>query len=196
MRSDVTWLTHAIIGLLTWFAIIGAFQFVLLPSLVERFRQRIFFLRREMFLLLLNTPMRPDEPAYTHLRSAMNGMLRVAERLTLARLLLHGVLFRKQTQAYAQKLQAELAQIENPMIRDQLAIFRVKLGQEIIRHVVTISPIAWLFFVVASPILFIFLCLRGLQSLSQLGRRSLAILAEQFSVQGMEAQAEALVIRA
>ncbi len=195
MPSTPINLSHAFLGLFSWMTFIAVFQFVLLPTLTNRFRQRIFYLRREMFLLLLKTPIAPHEPAYTHLRSTMNGVLRFAERITFTRLLIHGIVFREQTQAYAKKLQADLARIPNPALREQLIIFRSKLGHAIIRHVLTISPMAWMLLLVVSPFLFVLFLFRGFQSLAQLGRRSIILLAEHLSVQGIEAQAEALVVR-
>lgn len=102
----------------------------------------------------------------------------VAEWLTFTRLLLHSVLFREQTQAYAQKLQADLALIDNPVLRDQLTVFRFQLGQEIIRYVITISPIAWVLCIITSPIWLLFVSFRGMQSFFRLGRRSMVLLAE------------------
>lgn len=187
--------SELLIGTLTLFALVAAFQFVVLPSLVEGFRQRIFNLRRDMFLLLVDHGLRPDEPAYTHLRSTMNGVLRFAERLTLTRLLLHGTIFRKQTQAYARKLQQNLANIEDAALREHLIQYRQRLGQEIVRHVITVSPIAWVLLVLASPVLLLVFLFEGVQALGKLSQNALRVLAGHLSVQGVEAQAEALVVR-
>lgn len=177
------------------FLLIAAFQWILLPTLVDGFRQRVFNLRREMFLLVANGKISPEEPAYTHLRSTMNGVIRFAKHLTFLRLLLHGTLFRKYTLAYSQRLKADLASISNSALRQQLIQFRLRLGQEIIRHVLFISPIAWVFALVISPLLLGILMFQGVHALAKLGQKSVAALAEHLYVQGIEAQAEALVIR-
>lgn len=190
-NEPATWL----IGLVVLFAFLATFQWMLFPTLADGFRQRMFRLRRDMFLLLLDTPLTPAQPAYTQLRSTINGILLYAERLTLGRLLLHGAIFREQTQAYAKKLREDLAQVKDPVVREQLAEFRLRIGQEIIRYVITISPIAWLVVAFLSPILLGMLCFRGINSFFQATRRGIRWLAERLYVQGFEAQAEALVVQ-
>lgn len=190
-NDPLTWF----VGLVVLFAGIAAFQWMLFPTLTDDFRQRMFRLRRDMFLLIVDNSLAPAEPAYTQLRSTINGILLYAERLTLGRLLLHGAIFREQTQAYAKKLREDLAQVQDPVIREQLAEFRLRIGQEIIRHVITISPIAWLVVLLISPVLLGMLCSRGINAFFQGTRKGVRWLAERLYVQGFEAQAEALVVQ-
>lgn len=187
--AKMIWLTTGL------FSLIATFQFLLLPTLVAGFRQRIFGLRRELFLLVVQNKISPEEPAYTHLRSTMNGVLRFAHHLTLTRLLFHGTLFRKHTLAYAQRLKEDLASVRNSKLREQLIQFRLRLGQEIIRHVLLSSPLAWICTLLLSPILLGIVVFRGFRELVKLGQKSLSVFAEHLSVQGIEAQAEALIIR-
>lgn len=184
-----------LIAVATLLLLLGAFQLILLPSLMDEFRQRIFCLRRELFLLVSEGDVDPSTPAYTHLRTTMNGVLRFTERLTVLRLLLHGTLFRNETRAYSQKLHRELSLVEDDRLREKLMVFRRRLGQEIIRHVLVISPLAWIAAVVVAPVLLLLYLFRGVQSVGFLMRRAVSSLAEHLSVQGVEAQAEALIVR-
>lgn len=184
-----------VIAVISLLLLLAAFQFVLLPSLMDEFRQRIFHLRRELFLMAADGMLGPNEPAYTHLRTTMNGVLRFTERLTLLRLFLHGTLFREQTRAYSQKLHRELSRVEDPLVREKLMYFRRRLGQEIIRHVLVVSPVAWVLFVLCTPVFLFVYVFKGVQALGALGRKGLSILADHLSVQGVEAQAEALIVR-
>lgn len=181
------------------FLIIACLQLLLEPTLVEGFRQRIFRLRREMFLFMIEQKLDPSEPAYTHLRSTMNGLLRFAERLTVVRVLLHGAIFRQQTYAYSQKVHERLSMLQNPMLREKLSHFRLKLGYEIIRHIVITSPIAWVLcsvgFILVIPMALLLIAFRGLQELLVLSRYGIAAVSDHFSVRGIEAQAEALIIK-
>jgi hypothetical protein len=127
---------------LTLFAIFATVQLLLLPALADGFRQRIFALRRGMFLYMAEGHVRSDEPAYVEILATMNGLLRFAERLTIMRLVISQA-FNHNGRAYAEKMAASLQRVESPDVREKLQNYRTRIGEEVIRHIILVSPIVW-----------------------------------------------------
>lgn len=128
-------------------AILLAIHYVVRPTLVEVFRQRIFRLRRELFLLRVDGEIAADDPAYQAMMRSMNGLLRYAESISFGRMLVSVVFGRKPTGAF----NAALAKTPRPAA-DRLASFRVRQGYEVVRHMVYTSPLLWGLLIVAVPL--------------------------------------------
>lgn len=68
-------------------AILLVYRYVWVPACVDAFRQDVFELRHELFLLMAAERLAPTSREYTNLRTMMNGWLRFAERATFVRAL-------------------------------------------------------------------------------------------------------------
>ena len=124
------------------------------PSLrLDMFRERLFNTREELFMywagLVERGVVRFDDPAYTMLRTRMNGMLRFAHRVTLPRLVLTMVEIDLNSRAKpGHSFQAWLETIEKlpePEIRSALVRFHARMLHEMARHLLWTSPTLMLF---------------------------------------------------
>lgn len=75
-------LTVSLLGL--WFAWYRVYR----PVVVASFREEVFSIRRDLFMLVARKEIAPSHPGYTRLRWTMNGVLRFAERFGLGRAIL------------------------------------------------------------------------------------------------------------
>jgi len=124
-------------------ALLVVWRFVYLPSAAEQFRQAIFGLRREMFLFAVDAKIPFDTPAYVHLRTQMNGMIRFAERLTLLRLVLISAMPSARAKEHGKRLDDLLAQVPDEVARLKLKGFRFRGSVEIVSHLLRTSPVVW-----------------------------------------------------
>ena len=81
--NENTILFSGISLLLIWSSIVWLWK----DFFVDDFRQSMFRLRDELFILAVDGEIRFDHPAYGMQRSAMNGMIRFAHRISLSHLL-------------------------------------------------------------------------------------------------------------
>lgn len=124
-----------------------AFRYMLRPTLVATFRQRVFALRRELFMLRLEGVILPTDRSYELLMRTLNGVIRFAENFTFGRFLL----------AFSSRSAPE---IQDPLdiafrqtrARQHLEKIRVRLGYEMVRHVIQSSFLGWLVLFVTAPI--------------------------------------------
>lgn len=195
MPSNMLSLVRFFVGVVL---VLGVFQLLILPTLHEGFRQKIFFLRRQLFMLVAHGKLSPQDLAYTRLRSTMNGLLRFAERLSLGRLFLHGVIFRPETKNYVETMDLRLAEIRDDLTKKELIAIREKVGYIIIWHVFFTSPLLWLVGVVFLPVLVPvsigWALLKGVQELANINMRTAGFLYRYLPIYGVQAQAEALVM--
>jgi hypothetical protein len=63
----------------------GVCRYLVLPTLRDSLRLRLFALRREMFIYMVEGGIDPDHPAYGRVRSFMNTAIRYADGLSLVR---------------------------------------------------------------------------------------------------------------
>jgi hypothetical protein len=144
MHYDVTTAATAFRGALAMLVLLALFRWMFLPTAVDAFRQRIFALRRQLFLYMVEGHIARDERAYLMLRTSMNGLLRFAERVTLTRALLGSSSLRRYSEDYRVKWHAALDQIEDPAARRCLVHLRAQTSRAIFVHLVVISPIMWI----------------------------------------------------
>lgn len=144
----------------------GAWTFILRRTLLEVFRQRLFGLRRELFLIMADGEIAPDHPLYVALRSTMNGMLRFAEHLSFTRVLIVSVLGRATGAAYAERMDLLFRSVESMGTRKRLMRLRRRLGIEIIKFITLTSPVLWLLSVVLVPIVLLTEGVRALRDMA------------------------------
>lgn len=127
------------IGMLALFL---AFRFLFVPTVVASFRQRIFEERRALFLFMADGGILPDNPAYVHLRSTMNGLLRQAENITFLRMLMAWRLYREQSKIYRDHFQIAIDAIEDNAKKDQLLKHREAVSLAVFSRILFTSPMA------------------------------------------------------
>lgn len=132
-----------LIGLLgSVFALLVVWRKLVLPSFRDGLRHQLFELRHELFMFMANGGISPDAPAYGHVRAAMNGWIRFAERLSFSRTVLLAVVAHDDLTARAKRVESDLSRLPAPA-RDALVQFRRRAGKVIAVYLVASSPLAW-----------------------------------------------------
>lgn len=144
MHHDAQAFGFAIRTTLTVLLVIAAWRFMVVRTMNDTFRQRLFEMRRSLFLLVADGRISPDEPAYRQLCSTINGLLKFAERVTLLRIVLIGRSTPLNTAAYVDRAGRSLAQIQDEEVRKTIAEYRDRVDGEIVLHVIRTSPELWL----------------------------------------------------
>jgi hypothetical protein len=144
MRHDAETFGLVVRTIGTILLLIAAWRFMLIPTMNDRFRQRLFEIRRSALLLVADGRLRHDEQAYCQLRDTINGLLRFAERVTFARVLLSNRMMAKNIEAYIERAEQAIAQIKDPNVRAEFLAHRERVDIAIARHVVFTSPWLWL----------------------------------------------------
>lgn len=129
-------LTIALLGL------VAVVQLMLLPHCAAVFRQKMFGLRRRLFLLMVDGHINASDPVYTRLRTSLNGLIRTAERITFLRVVLIAALFANTTKTYRETDAAAIDAITNEHTRKQICALRDEMYDVIVRHVIFTSPLA------------------------------------------------------
>jgi hypothetical protein len=193
MPYDAAALATIIRTALSAFALIFLVQAVLLPGAVERFRQTVFGVRRDMFLFMVNGGICPDDPAYVHMRATMNGLLRYAERVTLLRTMVSMRQLRR-APVPGKTLQEVLDGVEDKAARAAMCGFRDRVGNAILVHVIFTSPVGWGLILAAGPITLVRAAAgAGGQFGIRLLKRTLKLaLKKRVQVEAIEAEAEML----
>lgn len=145
-----------------------AFQYVYLPSMVDGLRDRLFNLRRELFLLVVRGEISPTDPEYVNLRDGLNGFIRFAARMTFLRAVAlptafmmlrdRGVLLEAAVQQ--RKTVAEGKTSADPG-RRRLSVIDERFSKAVAVHLLLSSPIAWLVALLALPVITIVLLAKG-----------------------------------
>lgn len=124
-------------------AVLVAWRKLVLPNLRDSLRHRLFDLRHELFMFMANGGVAADARAYGHVRSAMNGWIRFAERLSFTRTVLLAVVARDELRVRTEKVDRDLAELD-PSAREALVLFRRRAGKAIATYLVASSPLAWI----------------------------------------------------
>ena len=123
-----------------------SWQYILKPSLINRFRQRIFSTRRDMFIFMANGHIDRRHPAYVNLRTVMNSMLRYAGGLGFVRTVLVVLCLRQATACFTREIDRDIESIQDDAVRRQMRKYDAMVSSEIRILFATISPISWLAF--------------------------------------------------
>ena len=167
MSFDPTYAADAIWVGVSFIALGVAFQYLFLPTCVDGLRDRLFGIRRELFMMVVSGEVSADDPAYVSLRRSLNAIIRVAERVTFVRgylapavalLIRRGRGGREQIK---EKHDAAFARVENVEVRQALLKLHEKLAHAVAIHVLVSSPIAWFVTLVAAPIVLIVAVIAG-----------------------------------
>jgi hypothetical protein len=111
----------------------------------DSYREDIFSVRDEMFLFAANCNIPFDHPAYTLLRTRMNGLLRHGPQLTLTRLLILLAACKDvKSQSFGawQKAVAELPED----LRERMKEFNLRVNIFVLQHLIFVSFFRYLVF--------------------------------------------------
>jgi hypothetical protein len=137
--ARAVWLGLGILALmLVW-------RTIFVPAIIDHFRQDLFALRRELFLMMADGKIEPTHPAYVRLRSTMNGLLRFAERVSLVRVTLTMMSLRPLPRRKTQDL---IETCEDDEVRAKLEEINSNVGVCFAALSVFASPVGWLLLVV------------------------------------------------
>jgi hypothetical protein len=158
MLSDVELLSRGVWLVISLIALMVTIRFVVLPTFMTEFRQRIFTLRRELFLYMADGHIAPEHPAYVMLRNNMNGLLRFTEDISFGRMILGALFFRQPSKMYALRFERCANLIEGDEVRNHLTGFKTRIGKEILVHSFKVSPSAWVFGVLIASVVLLIVC--------------------------------------
>jgi hypothetical protein len=124
---------------------------VLRQAIIDSFRQRIFAIRRKLFLCMANGSIRSNDPEYLATEVYLNTLLRYAERLIFLRLLVGARVF------YDHATKMGTLPYKFPTSQDAEAskfLFNIRrrATERVMLHMLETSPLAWLFVAVRLPI--------------------------------------------
>lgn len=145
-------------------ALLAIWRFVVVRTLTEELRQKVFGLRRELFCFMADGHIDPKTPAYVELWSTLNGFLRSTETVRLGRLLLAWAFFGAQIRAYAAHKEAQLKELD-AVAREKLTTIDRDLAFALLQYIAFTSPIAWAFFVVLTMGAVLFVPVMGVRGL-------------------------------
>jgi hypothetical protein len=125
-------------------AIMATWRFVVFPTLVAGFRQQLFEIRRNLFLFAYDSGIGFANPAYLHLRAAINGLLRSAEDVSLGRAIFLQMFCKRTTYSYEQEaFDAAIKQVDSGDAAKHLMRFRTEILVALALFTVVSSPIGW-----------------------------------------------------
>jgi len=150
--ADGAWVGLSVI------ALVVAFQYVFLPTVVDCFRDRMFELRRDLFLLVADGKIAPTDQAYVSLRRLMNGTIRFAERITFVRLCMAALFmwWRFGPERLAGMREADMPNFESipdPVARTAMRRIHDEMSKAGPLYIFVSSPVAWLLTILVAPVL-------------------------------------------
>jgi hypothetical protein len=148
----------------------AAFQYVFLPALVDGLRDRLFEIRRDLFLLVVKGDLAPTDPSYVSLRRSLNGFIRFAERITFIRGFIAPVAAMstmRSSGAVSDRSRQRMAdmhdfsRVTNPELQAKLRTLHDRMATAVVLHVFLSSPIAWVLALVAFPFVLLYALVAG-----------------------------------
>jgi hypothetical protein len=121
------------------------------PFMRDNMRQKLFQLRREMFLYMADGGISPDHLAYGMLRHRMNSSIRFADGLSLTRAIVAMIAVPDDCKAATKKLDDAINSLPN-IARAKMEDFRKKSALVVGRFVLGRSPTFLLLATVAAPL--------------------------------------------
>jgi len=138
-------------------ALMVGWQFVLKPTLVDGFRQRLFALRHDLFLFMAGGHVSSRDPVYVNFRETLNFLIRYAERLTGTRAILAFFVPTPSLVKNNGDLSNRIASIPDEKVRKRIMQYRREMSRAIFCHLLCIAPLAIPALVLLSVIQTIFL---------------------------------------
>lgn len=121
-----------------------AWHFLWRTSCQERFRQKLFEVRDELFQFAHDRNIEFDEPAYVLLRRRINAMIRFSKRIGLTRLTTFICLqwyIRLPTETTSSvAIASAISEVRGKTAKDRMSAFSSEIDNHIYRHLLCISP--------------------------------------------------------
>jgi hypothetical protein len=144
----------------SFFVLSAVFQKVFVPALVDGLRDRLFDIRRDLFLLVAERKLAANDPAYLSLRRTSNAVIAFAERITFLRgaigplvaMRLRKTTWRAADHSHRRDLDM-LAAIQDDDARKIMAALHRRTNVAIALHVFVSSPLAWVLVIALAPVL-------------------------------------------
>lgn len=153
MIAEPNAVTNVVVSLASLVALWWLVFFAFRDYRVDAFRERLFRLREDLFLFAANGGIPFEHPAYRILRSTINGMIRYAERISLAWLISLASAFEHPDCRAAERIFHEEWLEANRTLtlhaKKRLILFRRDLHWALTKHLLT-SPFVIL---ISSPFL-------------------------------------------
>jgi len=137
--AEAIWLAVSIL------ALYATLRFMIRPLLIERLRQKLFAIRRGLFLYAYDNKIAFEDRAYVHLRGRINVMLREAAQLSLLQVMLTYWLVGAQSDSNRTFLSA-VADVPEEH-REAFILTNEKVCADVARHFLLTSPFGWLLLV-------------------------------------------------
>lgn len=160
MHFDIRWLADAIWIGVSVLALVLAFQYIFLPTAIDCFRDRLFKIRRELFLLMATGRVSAKDPSYVSMQNGLNGFIRFAERITFLRGVVIPVVatmvFPRRRGGVARthaQADAAIENITDQELKANLERLDWEMAKAVFTHVLVSSPIGWFVTMVGLPIL-------------------------------------------
>lgn len=131
---------YAVTSAITLALLIAANAYILRPALVGRLRDKLFDLRRELFLLVAEKRLSATHPVYLRLRTTINGLIATAEEVSLSRLMVALIARRRYGHLYPPL--TEMLSTADPELQEKLTKAHMRIGSIVFLHVLCVSPIS------------------------------------------------------
>lgn len=125
-----------------------SWRFMLVQSLNDLFRQRLFEIRHELLRLVVDGHIVPEHQAYRGLRTTINGLIQYAERITIIRYILMSKYMPLNCDAYSERREEALSKVDDKFALRELVRHHDQLDYEIARHMLFTTPELWPVFVI------------------------------------------------
>jgi hypothetical protein len=148
----------------------AAFQYIFLPALVDGLRDRLFEIRRDLFVLVMNGDLAPTDMSYVSLRRSLNGFIRYAERITFIRGFvapIAAMFAMPSSSAVSYRSRRRVADIHdfsgvsNPELQARLRALHDRMATAVVLHVFISSPIAWALTLIMLPFVVLYALIAG-----------------------------------
>lgn len=110
---------------------------------VDKFRQEVFALRDELFDYAAEGHVPFDHPAYTMLRTTMNGFIRFGHRLSLWQFLFLAIASNKEERKRATEFESKFLEVTETLdepTRMRMYEFRNRMDMRALSHIFTSAP--------------------------------------------------------
>ncbi len=172
--SDVNEYGQAIQAGLAAIMLLLTIKFILGPALVELYRQRVFELRRAMFVDYVDGQIN-TEHAYRFMASTMNGLIRYADHVTFGRAIIGMAVLRRSPDDMSITFEDA-----DETTRRLLNTYRKKLYYETSRHMLLTSPLMWTVLLATLPLVLLTIAIMSLLRMVHVMRAFVARIVSAF----------------
>jgi hypothetical protein len=134
--------TDILLGGVGGVALVLTYRYLWVPLNIAVLRQRVFKLRRELFLYAADGNVSFDARAYVQLNDTLNSLIGFADKVTVFEALVCAVFVAKTP--YVDATADAIRKVEDQKVRGTLEAMHAQIHREIVRHLALTSPLFWL----------------------------------------------------